>query len=93
MPLRNTNIVAFVPTKKPSGSPFGFSNQSSACALLSDDQFALVFDVGGRMLRVAKVADFTPAPFTVLGWEVADIKNPPPKSWRKKESAFSGSKD
>lgn len=35
--------------------------------------FALVYDANGIMLRVTMVKDFTPAGFTVLGWEVADI--------------------
>jgi hypothetical protein len=26
------------------------------------------------MLRIGKVPDFTPAPYTVLGWEVANIE-------------------
>ena len=41
--------------------------------LLSDDDFALVFDANGTMLRVAKGRKSPPAPQTVLGWEVDDI--------------------
>jgi catechol 2,3-dioxygenase-like lactoylglutathione lyase family enzyme len=41
--------------------------------LLSDDDFALVFDANGTMLRVAKGRTSPPAPQTVLGWEVDDI--------------------
>ena len=41
--------------------------------LISDDQFALVFDANGTPLRIAKVQTLTPAPYTVLGWTVADI--------------------
>ncbi|HEX5235891.1 MAG TPA: VOC family protein [Silvibacterium sp.] len=40
---------------------------------LRDDGFALVFDLHGTMLRVAKVPEFTPAQGTVLGWEVKDL--------------------
>jgi hypothetical protein len=40
---------------------------------LRDDGFALVFDMNGVMLRVAKTKSFTPAPGTVLGWEATDI--------------------
>jgi hypothetical protein len=32
-----------------------------------------VLDANGIMVRVAK-AQFTPAPFTILGWQVSDIK-------------------
>lgn len=42
--------------------------------LLSDDQFALVFDLGnGVSLRVVKGVQFTPQPFTVLGWQAPDV--------------------
>ena len=30
-------------------------------------------DANGTMLRIARVGEFTPFPFTILGWEVADI--------------------
>jgi len=33
-----------------------------------------VLDANGIMVRVAKVPQFTPAQFTILGWEVADIR-------------------
>jgi len=41
--------------------------------LTSDTPFALEFDAAGTMLRVQKVPDFTPHPFTAIGWRVADI--------------------
>jgi predicted enzyme related to lactoylglutathione lyase len=39
----------------------------------SDDAFAIVFDANGVELRVQKVERLTPQPFTVVGWQVADI--------------------
>ena len=42
--------------------------------VLSDDGFALALDAGGTMLRIQKVDDFTPHPFTALGWEVRDLQ-------------------
>jgi catechol 2,3-dioxygenase-like lactoylglutathione lyase family enzyme len=42
--------------------------------VISDDAFALALDAQGTMLRVQKVADLTPPPFTALGWEVSDIR-------------------
>ena len=39
-----------------------------------EDDFALVFDANGTTLRVSLVTDLRPQPFTVLGWEVADIR-------------------
>ena len=43
---------------------------------LVEDQapFALVFDANGTMLRVTNVGKHTPAPFTVLGWDVESIE-------------------
>jgi catechol 2,3-dioxygenase-like lactoylglutathione lyase family enzyme len=37
------------------------------------NDFACVLRGGGTMLRVTKVDSFTPQPFTILGWQVADI--------------------
>ena len=41
--------------------------------LVEDGPFALVFDANGTMLRVQKVAELVPHPFTALGWRVSDI--------------------
>jgi len=41
--------------------------------LISEDQWAVVYDANGTMLRVGKGRDFKPAQGTVLGWEVSDI--------------------
>jgi catechol 2,3-dioxygenase-like lactoylglutathione lyase family enzyme len=40
---------------------------------VSEDDFALVYDLGGTMLRVSFVADYLPHGHTVLGWRVDDI--------------------
>jgi hypothetical protein len=36
--------------------------------------FALVMRAGETMIRIAKAKDFTPAPYTMLGWEVLNIE-------------------
>ena len=41
--------------------------------LVSEDTFALVFDAQGTTLRVTVVPEIVLAPYTVLGWNVADI--------------------
>ena len=67
-----TRMVGFVTTTDPRrarafyGSTLGFP-------LRHEDDFALVFDANGTMLRVAKAQTFTPARGTVLGWQVDDI--------------------
>ena len=39
-----------------------------------EDNFATVFNSNGTTLRISPVRDFKPQPFTVLGWEVPDLK-------------------
>jgi catechol 2,3-dioxygenase-like lactoylglutathione lyase family enzyme len=41
--------------------------------VVSDDAMALVLDANGQMVRVQKLKKHSPQPFTVLGWNVADI--------------------
>jgi catechol 2,3-dioxygenase-like lactoylglutathione lyase family enzyme len=41
---------------------------------VKDDGFALVLDANGIKVRVAKAPQFARAPFTILGWQVADIE-------------------
>jgi catechol 2,3-dioxygenase-like lactoylglutathione lyase family enzyme len=41
--------------------------------VVSEDEYAIVFDANGTMLRLNKGRDFKPAQGTVLGWEVDDI--------------------
>jgi hypothetical protein len=36
--------------------------------------YATVYDANGTMLRVTVVAEVRPAPYTVLGWAVADVE-------------------
>ena len=43
------------------------------CEFVSQDQFALVVTLGGHMIRIAKIPNFTPAQGTVLGWAVGEI--------------------
>ena len=50
-----------------------FYEERLGLKFVSDDGFALVMDANGTMLRVVRVGKFTPAPFTILGWEVEEI--------------------
>src|SRR5258708_6715827 len=72
--LGSTNIVAFVPTRD-SEKAKAFYEGVLEPRFVSDDGFALVFDANGIMVRVAKVPpQFTPAQFTILGWQVSEIE-------------------
>ena len=70
--LNSSNVMAFVATSKPDSAK-SFYEQTLGLRLILDDAFAIVFDANGVMLRVQKVQEHTPPPYTVLGWDVADI--------------------
>ena len=71
-PLRNGELMAFIATKDPERAK-AFYRDTLGLALESEDQFALVFDVHGTMLRVTTVRKVVAADYTVLGWQVPDI--------------------
>lgn len=66
-------IVGFVPTLD-SLKARGFYEDQLGFQFVSDDQFALVMKAGSTSIRIAKAKNFTPAPYTVMGWEVAEIE-------------------
>jgi catechol 2,3-dioxygenase-like lactoylglutathione lyase family enzyme len=68
----STNIVAFVPTKDAEKAR-AFYVDVLGLRFIKDDGFAMVLDANGIMVRVAK-AQFTPAQFTILGWQVKNIE-------------------
>jgi predicted enzyme related to lactoylglutathione lyase len=70
--LKSRPIVAFVATTDPKRAK-AFYAKTLGLRLVSEDGFALVFDAGGTMLRVAVVKTLQPAGYTVLGWIVPDI--------------------
>ena len=73
--LGSMDIVAFVPTRRREKA-LPFYEKTLGLRFVSDDQFALVFDANGVMVRVVDVSSvpgFQPAPFTILGWSVSDI--------------------
>jgi catechol 2,3-dioxygenase-like lactoylglutathione lyase family enzyme len=70
--LGSHKIIAFIGTRDPTRAK-AFYRDTLGLRFLSEDQFAVVFDAHGIMLRVAVVPELTPAKYTVLGWEVPDI--------------------
>ena len=70
--LCNSSVVALVATSR-SEDAKSFYEDVLGLRLVTDDAFAIVFDANGVMLRVQKVQEHTPPPYTVLGWDVADI--------------------
>jgi catechol 2,3-dioxygenase-like lactoylglutathione lyase family enzyme len=68
-----SKIIAFVPTKDAKKAR-AFYEGLLGLRFVSEDQFALVMDAKGTMVRVALVPEFQPQQFTIAGWEVSDIK-------------------
>jgi catechol 2,3-dioxygenase-like lactoylglutathione lyase family enzyme len=66
-------LIGFVPTRDSKRSR-EFYERKLGFQFVSDDQFALVMQAGDSMIRIAKAANFTPAQYTVMGWEVTEIE-------------------
>ena len=71
--LKSRPVIAFVATTTPARAR-AFYSKTLGLRLVSEDAFALVFDAGGTMLRVAVVEQLQPAGYTVLGWIVSDVR-------------------
>jgi catechol 2,3-dioxygenase-like lactoylglutathione lyase family enzyme len=71
--LGDARLTAFVATADATRSKV-FYEGTLGLRLVGDDSFALVFDAHGTELRIQKVEKVQPPPFTVLGWQVADIR-------------------
>jgi len=71
--LERQKLIAFLATRDGARAR-RFYQHTLGLTVISDDDFALVLDANGTMLRVQKVASFTPHPFTSLGWDVSDIR-------------------
>jgi catechol 2,3-dioxygenase-like lactoylglutathione lyase family enzyme len=70
--LSNHKIVALVPITDGDKAK-SFYVDKLGLRFLSDDGFAIVLDANGNRVRLTKMKEVKPQPFTVLGWEVADI--------------------
>ncbi len=70
--MQHSKIISFVATRNPAAA-LKFYQDTLGLKLVEDNPFAIVFDANGTMLRVQKVHELTPAQFTALGWDVADI--------------------
>ena len=71
--LSTSPIIGFIPTSDANRART-FYEHTLGLRFLSQDDFALVLESNGTMIRIANAGTFTPAPFTILGWEVQDIQ-------------------
>ena len=58
-------LIGFIPTRDADRAR-AFYESTLGLRFVSDDGFALVFDSNGSMIRIARVQEFTPFPFTLL---------------------------
>jgi catechol 2,3-dioxygenase-like lactoylglutathione lyase family enzyme len=70
--LKSARPVAFVLTRDRARTK-PFYTDVLGLTLLSEDDFAAVYDLNGIRLRLTTVEDHVPGPHTVIGWEVPDI--------------------
>jgi catechol 2,3-dioxygenase-like lactoylglutathione lyase family enzyme len=70
--LAKSPVIAFIPTKDAAHARRFY--EGLGLRFVSDDSFAIVMDANGTMVRVVRVGEFTPFPFTLLGWQVEDIR-------------------
>ena len=71
--LASATVTTFLATARAPRAA-KFYGEILGLAQISEDPFALVFDLHGAELRIQKVEHLTPQPFTVLGWQVRDIE-------------------
>jgi len=65
--------ISFIATASPDESRYFYETVLSL-KCLSDDPFALVFDLGGTTLRIQKVESIVQVNYTVHGWQVTNIQ-------------------
>jgi len=71
--LNKSNLIGFVATSNVEEAR-RFYQTTLGLTFVSEDQFALVFDANGAMLRIQKVDHVDPKAYTVLGWKVTDLE-------------------
>jgi catechol 2,3-dioxygenase-like lactoylglutathione lyase family enzyme len=69
--FQRNSPIAFLATAKADQAKT-FYAETLGLSLVADDDFSLVFDLHGVPLRVQKVRELQPQPFTALGWQVAN---------------------
>jgi catechol 2,3-dioxygenase-like lactoylglutathione lyase family enzyme len=70
--LADSKLMGFVATTDYAKARAFYEGQLGL-RFVSQDQFALVLDSNGNVIRIPQTKEFKPQSFTVLGWKVADI--------------------
>ena len=71
--LGDARVVAFAPSLD-LGRARSFYEGILGLRVVDENPFALVIDAPGTTIRITAVGDLDARPFTVLGWEVPDVR-------------------
>src|SRR3569833_509009 len=71
--LATSKPIAFIPTRDANRAR-AFYETTLGLRFLSDDGFALNFELSSVRLRVVRVGDFSAQVFTIFGWDVPDVE-------------------
>jgi len=72
--LENAALTAFAATEDPVASKAFYENVLGL-EFVADEPTAMVFETENASLRISKVESVDPPDYTVLGWEVDDVKS------------------
>ena len=72
-PLQGAKLVGFAATTDAARCR-AFYEGKLGLRVVEDDALALVLDASGSMIRIQKLKEHRPQPFTVLGWNVEDME-------------------
>ncbi|WP_435416816.1 VOC family protein [Parerythrobacter aurantius] len=72
MSLAQCKPVIFIGTANRAAAKV-FYGETLGLTQLSEDDFAVVYDLNGTMMRLSDIGGHTPSPHTILGWLVDDI--------------------
>ena len=70
--LGDRPLMAFIPVSNLSAAQ-SFYEDVLGLPVKETGPYAVVLDAGGTVLRLAKVDDLQPQPFTIAGWQVPDM--------------------
>lgn len=70
--LSQGKVMAFAATRDARRAR-EFYEKALGLPVVYDDDHAFALDANGTTIRIQKVQQFTPQPFTALGWIVSDI--------------------
>ncbi len=72
-PLADAKIMAFGVTKDAEGCRAFYSGKLGL-QVVQEDALAIMFDSGEGLIRIQKMATHEPRAYTVLGWQVTDMR-------------------